>query len=91
VSLWILVAVHVIATAAIVFAWSKVPKGGRVRYRLGLGLDGTTSAVTALVGYLALADLFLLGGLFVEDLRVAAIGGVVFTAFAGWTSMRNAA
>ena len=90
-SLGILIGVYAIATPAIIFAWSRVPKDARVRYRLGLGLDGTTSAVTALVGYLAIADVFLLGGIFLEDLRAAAIGGVAFTAFAAWTSMRNAA
>ena len=90
-SLPLLIGVYVLATAAIIFAWSKVPKDARVRYRLGLGLDGTTSPVIALLGYLALADLFLLGGIFVDDLRAAAIGGIAFTAFAGWTSMRNAA
>lgn len=90
-TLGVLIGAYAVATAAIILAWSKVPKDARVRYRLGLGLDGTTSPVTALLGYLGLADLFLLGGIFVEDLRVAAIGGVAFTAFAGWTSMRNAA
>jgi hypothetical protein len=91
VTLGILIGIHVIATAAIIFAWSKVPKDARVRYRLGLGMDGTTSSITALVAYLGIADVFLLGGIFLEDLRAAAIGGVMFTGFAAWTSMRNAA
>ena len=90
-TLGILIGVYALATAAIILAWSKVPKDARVRYRLGLGLDGTTSPITALLAYLGLADLFFVGGLFVESLRVPAIGGVMFTGFAAWTSMRNAA
>ena len=90
-SLVLLFVVYAFATAAIVLAWSKVPKDARVRYRLGLGLDGTTSPVAALVGYMAIADLFLAGGIVAEDLRYAALGGIVFSALAASVSMRNAA
>jgi hypothetical protein len=89
-TLVLLIATYVVVTGAIVLAWARTPKDARVRYRLGLGMDGTTSRTTALVGYLVLADIFLFGGLGLEELRWAAIGGLAFTGFAGWTSMRSA-
>lgn len=89
-SLVALIGIYVVVTVVVTALFLRLPKDARVRYRLGLGADGTTSRVFGLVGYLTIADIFLVGGLLAPNLRMAAIGGLLFTGLAGWNSARNA-